>query len=83
MTKDPAAQRCADLANAVTVEHGGAGQWSAVYFVDVRMADRVAFRRYVQSVSDALEEAQPGGFTIPPGLTQYVLAKPVNRLAEE
>lgn len=83
MTKDPVAQRCANLTNVVAVERGDSPFWAIENFDGIKRGDvQVAFRRYVQAVSDALEEAQYGGFPIPPILTQFVLTKPVDRLVE-
>lgn len=90
MTHHLAAQFCADLANAVQRERGFTLKWSADGFGDgTPCTDNIAFRRYVEAVSEAVKQFRKDWDGSPVVvaecdrlLGQFVLPEPVDPVVE-
>lgn len=87
-----AAQRCADLATDVSIELGRGTKWYPRVFLESSglSSDQLAFRRYVEAVSEAVERfreewSYPNSDNLEKFdrlLGQFVLREPVDPLAE-
>lgn len=91
MTHPLAPQRCADLTNALEEERGSILQWPASAFSgDAAPQSCIAFRRYVEAVSEAVKQFREEWALTPVALTnidrllgQFVLREPVDPLLVE